>query len=86
MIDFQVPVGHAVGAVLSRVLWHHPDHRQPVNLKLSQLSQNGATSEFEMCFAPSTFGDGGKTRLESIINKIKPHFIYDTAFQAGLWS
>ena len=33
------------------------------------ISQNGATSGFEMYFAPSTFVTGGKTRLESSIKR-----------------
>ena len=47
------------------------------------INQNGATSGFEMCFAPSTFGAGGptKTRLESSIKKFKPHFIYVWRFR-----
>ena len=49
-------------------------HRQgplPTNASQSQIiNKNGATSGFEMCFAPSTFGAGGKTRLEFSIKRI----------------
>ena len=42
------------------------------------INQNGATSGFEMCFAPSTKGAGvpTKTRLEARMKKVKPHSIY----------
>ena len=32
---------------------------------------------FKMCFATSTFGAGGNTRLESSIKKFQPHLIND---------
>ena len=51
-------------------------------------NQNGATSEFVMCFAPSTFVAGGpnqKTRLESSTKKLKLHLIYDCFSGAPLF-
>ena len=41
------------------------------------IYENGAKSGYEMCFAASTFGAGGKTRLESSIKKFNPHLSYD---------
>ena len=50
-------------------------------------NQNGASSTFEMCFAPSTFGAGGRNQPnhvsnpDSVIKKFEPHLIYDCPFQ-----
>ena len=41
------------------------------------INQNGTTSGSEMCFVPSTFGGGGKARLESSIKLFNTHLIYD---------
>ena len=51
-----------------------PLHAGSIAASQSQImNQKGATSGFEMCFAPSTFAAGGKTHLESGIKTFKPH-------------
>ena len=49
------------------------------------INQNGATSGFEMYFAPGTFGAGSQrsqpkhvSNPDSVIKKFKPPFIYDS--------
>ena len=48
------------------------------------INQKGATSGFEMCFGTSTFGAGPNARLESSIEKFKPHVMY-VFFRSTIW-